>query len=224
MSEGVIIVAMSDSHGNHRDVTVPECDILIHAGDISNFNKREHYLDFLAWFSEQPAIHKVFIGGNHDDELDGGIGPSLLSQHPDLIYLEGEMVELMGLKVWGSAVQPRVFNMAFCRPRADLIRTWDQMPSGMDVVVSHCPPYGLLDKNLNGEHVGCDVLKSALSSKPPLLNVFGHIHEAHGVTSQMVGGERCVFANCSVVNRKREVANKPWMFQIANGQVLIGTN
>lgn len=221
MKNGVTVVVMSDSHGNHRDVVIPECDILIHAGDISNFNKSEHYDDFFPWFSSRPATHKVVIGGNHDYLLDSQARWVFLNQYPDIRFLDGDMVELNGLKIWGSGAQPRVFKMAFCRERNELKRVWSEVPTGMDIVVSHCPPLGVLDKNSVGESVGCDILRNALMDKPPLLNVFGHIHEAYGITSQVWSGKKCVFANCSVVDRSRTVVNEPWVFQFIDGEVLV---
>jgi len=220
--EGVItVVVMSDSHGKHRDVVIPECDILIHAGDISNFNRQEHYEDFFPWFSSRSARYKIFIGGNHDDMLESEERREFLKRFPELNHLDGNMVEVMGLKIWGSAVQPKAFDMAFCRDREQRERTWDNLPSGVDIVVSHCPPYGILDKNSVGKHVGCSVLGQALEQRPPLLSVFGHIHEAHGVTSKIFDGRQCVFANCSVVNRGRKVVNKPQIFKFVDGKVVL---
>jgi len=66
----IIVTAISDSHGKHRDIQLEPCDILIHAGDITNFNDSNHYEDFFKWFNEKKAFHKFFIGGNHDDMLE----------------------------------------------------------------------------------------------------------------------------------------------------------
>lgn len=219
MSKEVIIVAMSDSHGNHEDVDIPECDILIHAGDISNFNRAEHYESFFPWFSSRPAKHKLFIGGNHDDILDSEAKQMLLNRFPELTYLEGKLVEINGLRIWGSAIQPRPFQMAFCREHQARVEAWKRMPKDVDIVVSHCPPYGVLDKNVGGQRVGCSVLRDALIAKPPILNLFGHIHEEYGITSKRLGDVDCVFANCSVVDRTRCVVNKPWVFGIKGRQV-----
>lgn len=220
---GVIISALSDTHGMHREVVVLPCDILIHCGDISQFDDGSHYKDFVQWFSEQPAIHKIFIGGNHDEHLEEhGRDSPYLAPYPDVIYLDGSGAEIMGLKIWGSAVQPRTFDMAFTRNRTQLKEAWDKAPSDADIIVSHCPPYGILDRNVNGEHAGCDVLLRAIKRVGPRLNLFGHIHEAYGVTSKTFDGKTSVFANCSSVNRQRKVANAPWRFQIKDGNVLVG--
>jgi hypothetical protein len=44
--QGVKIVCISDTHGDHRKLEMPEGDILIHAGDYTNHGKRQHVVDF----------------------------------------------------------------------------------------------------------------------------------------------------------------------------------
>lgn len=219
MSGSVTIVAMSDSHGKHREVVIPPCDILIHAGDISQFDRREHYVDFFKWFSEQPAERLVLIGGNHDTSLEDSRKQEYLLSYPQIHYLENSGVEIMGLNIWGSPVQTDFFNMAFSRKRSVREVEWAKVPENVDVLVSHCPPFGVLDKNDGDSFTGCDVLMDNIMRTRPKLCLFGHIHEAYGVKAKMLNGSPCVFANCSVVNRQRKVVNKPWVFQIKDGVV-----
>jgi hypothetical protein len=42
----VTVACLSDTHGRHRDVFVPEADILVHAGDFTHFGKIEDARDF----------------------------------------------------------------------------------------------------------------------------------------------------------------------------------
>ena len=42
----VSIAMVSDTHGRHRDVYVPDADILIHAGDFTHFGKIKDAVDF----------------------------------------------------------------------------------------------------------------------------------------------------------------------------------
>jgi hypothetical protein len=48
--------------------------------------------------------------------------------------------------------------------------------------ITHGPPYGILDKVISGQPVGCETLRARLDSGSlrPRLHLFGHIHEAHG--------------------------------------------
>merc|ERR1711959_522536 len=64
---GLKVVACSDTHGKHRDVTVPEGDVFIHAGDFTEFGKEEDVLDFNEWLGELPHKHKFVINGNHEN-------------------------------------------------------------------------------------------------------------------------------------------------------------
>ena len=60
------IIAISDTHWKFNEIEVPECDLLIHAGDISGRGTRDEVEDFLEWYSNQPATNKILIAGNHD--------------------------------------------------------------------------------------------------------------------------------------------------------------
>ena len=61
------ILHLSDTHGlHHRLDDMPEADVIVHSGDISNSGTEEEVLDFLNWFIELPYPHKIFVTGNHD--------------------------------------------------------------------------------------------------------------------------------------------------------------
>jgi Icc-related predicted phosphoesterase len=220
MTQPVTIAAISDTHGKHREIAVPECDILIHAGDISNFDRREHYVDFFEWFATRDAQHLVLVGGNHDQYfVDRRDHNEYLLSYPGIHYLENEGVELMGLRIWGSPVQSDLFDMAFCYSRRRRTQEWAKVPDGVDVLVSHCPPLSVLDQNMEGISTGCDILMDTIRRIKPKLTLFGHIHEAYGVRAKDIDGTTCTFANCSVVNRWRKVENEPWLFKIEDGEV-----
>ncbi|KAK0631037.1 Metallo-dependent phosphatase-like protein [Bombardia bombarda] len=55
------------------------------------------------------------------------------------------------------------------------------IPRGVDVVVSHGPPKGVLDRvPMNGARAGSAELFAAVARARPRLHCFGHIHEAWG--------------------------------------------
>lgn len=39
------ILAISDTHGKHRELKIPDADILIYAGDITRGGKKEQVVD-----------------------------------------------------------------------------------------------------------------------------------------------------------------------------------
>ena len=72
------IFAFSDTHGNHRELKVPEnVDIVICAGDAVEDNLAgNEYDDFIEWFASLPCKWKIFVPGNHElsfelDQADG---------------------------------------------------------------------------------------------------------------------------------------------------------
>jgi len=64
------LVCISDTHGDHEQVSLPDGDVLIHAGDITGHGTEKDFLDFLTWFNSQPHAHKLFVAGNHDRYLE----------------------------------------------------------------------------------------------------------------------------------------------------------
>jgi len=150
------ITFISDTHGlhSHYDNLLDSGDVLIHAGDVSNIGKSTEIYDFLNWFSDVDYTHKVFIAGNHD------WGFEVMTEIPEIFrdknvhYLFDSMVEIDGLKIYGSPWQPEFFDWAFNLPRMgkELEETWDRIPENLDVLVTHGPPWGILDvapNNLN---------------------------------------------------------------------------
>lgn len=183
------IICISDTHNQHEQLKLPDGDVLIHAGD---FSMRGHVAEteaFLSWFAAQPHPHKIFIAGNHDFIFEKRRKKARAMVPDSVIYLEDEGVTLEGVKFWGSPITPTFFDWAFNRGPWVIGRHWDLIPDDTDVLITHGPPLGTLDRVLpGGEHVGCPKLKEALDLRlRPKLHVFGHIHESHG---QVVEGGR----------------------------------
>lgn len=67
------------------------------------------------------------------------------------------------------------------------------IPPGVDVVVTHGPPRGVLDRSwASGKHVGSAELFAAVARARPKMHCFGHIHEGWGaevVTWRDEGGQ-----------------------------------
>ena len=56
------ILHLSDTHGiHHRIKDMPEADVIVHSGDISNNGTEDEVLDFLNWMIELPYPHKIFV-------------------------------------------------------------------------------------------------------------------------------------------------------------------
>lgn len=198
------IVCISDTHGMHERVRVPEGDILIHAGDFMAYgNRTSEIVSFNDWLLRQPHRIKIVVAGNHD---------LLFESHPDIakpllaagVYLENSGIEIEGVRIWGSPVQPRFLNWAFNVDRGPAIRGyWDMIPSSTDILITHGPPYGMLDTVIpSGEHLGCEELMKAVQRVRPKVHVFGHVHGGSG-TSSLQGAQ---FVNASVLDEQYRIA------------------
>lgn len=182
------IVCISDTHGQHEGLEVPDGDILIHAGDCTARGRAGELLEFLTWFRSFRHPHKLLIAGNHDWCL---AGMSQVPQPSDFHYLEDSGIRIRGLNIYGSPWQPEFHDWAFNLPRGglELRARWNAIPAGTNILITHGPPAGILDRTYRGDPAGCELLAEKVSrdrySLPGLkLHVFGHIHESRGVVER----------------------------------------
>lgn len=191
------IVCISDTHSLHSRMEIPDGDLLIHAGDISSRGGMAEIRDFNEWLGTLPHPNKVMIAGNHD------FGFERYPQEAEALitnakYLNDSGITIAGLKIWGSPIQPWFYDWAFNRQRGkDIRKHWDMIPTDTDILITHGPPFGVLDDTERGEKVGCEELIKVIQKRVrPRLHVFGHIHEAYG--QQQVNDT--LFVNASMVN------------------------
>jgi Icc-related predicted phosphoesterase len=188
------IVCMSDTHGRHRRLTVPDGDLLIHAGDITRHGHLDELDDFNLWLGSLPHRHKVLIAGNHDFCFQEQPW-SARGRITNATYLEDSSTEINGLTIYGSPWQPFFGGWAFNLHRGEpLAEVWARIPDDTDILVTHGPPQGILDRNRSGDLCGCRDLLVRLMELRPRLHVFGHIHESAG----RLDIHRTTFVNSSV--------------------------
>lgn len=201
------IVFLSDTHTHHHECSVPEGDMVVHAGDFSYRGQADEVAGFFDWFACLPHQYKVFVAGNHDFMAERA--PALFrSMLPgNLIYLEDSGIDIEGIRIWGSPIQPWFFDWAFNRQRGPEIRKhWDLIPADTDLLITHGPPYGILDRVVrDGKLVGCADLLEKVLAVQPRVHVFGHIHEAYGQLEQA----GTLFLNASVLDEHYRLVNKP---------------
>ncbi len=206
------IVAISDTHGLHNQLNLPKGDMLLHSGDVSKRGSEQEIIAFLNWFSQQDFAYKIFIAGNHDFYFEETPAAGIAALIPEnVIYLNDSGVTVEGIYIWGSPVQPRFFDWAFNRDRgADIDRHWQLIPENTDILLTHGPPKGILDKTFQGLDVGCEMLLQRINQIQPKYSIFGHIHEAHGQVTK----NNIHFINASVVNLRYMVVNPPVEFEM----------
>lgn len=205
-------VAISDTHGRHRNLVLPKGDVIIHGGDITYKGEEAEVADFLNWFAKLPYKYKVFTAGNHDFFFEKAKPDYIRSLIPEgVTYLNDSGIQIEGCTIWGSAITPWFFNWAFNRRRGhDINKHWKLIPPDTQILITHGPAFGILDAVDNGKHVGCvDLLKTVKVIKPKV-HITGHIHEAYGRVKM---GET-LFINASVLNEAYQLVYPPQTFYL----------
>ncbi|KAF8350879.1 Metallo-dependent phosphatase-like protein [Amanita rubescens] len=199
-------ICISDTHSSIFQI--PAGDVLLHAGDLTSWGYPQQVKNTLDWLSSLEHPMKIIVAGNHDLCLDGNLyetDPQIsteVRQHmhkfrsfvkgqsyrdANLYYLEHEMMEFSSgagkaWHVYGSPSAPRYAEGAFQYvTAADANAIYQRIPDDTEILVTHTPPNGILDKTRRGKHAGCKELEQRLNSlKSCRLHVFGHIHEGAG--------------------------------------------
>lgn len=178
----MIIDCIADLHGYLPPLEGG--DLLIVAGDLTSSDKPREIKAFDAWLRSQDYKRIVVIAGNHDNtfqnkHVDWGI------DDPKISYLCDTGIEFEGLNIWGSpwtlffhGVNPEC--AAFMWSEEELEKKWALIPESTDILVTHGPPFGILDTNWYDFQCGSISLRKRIDEIKPKLHVFGHIHENGG--------------------------------------------
>lgn len=234
------IVIISDTHGMHdaklfnkdlRSAIDPnQYNVLIHAGDISGTGKINQVSSFMYWFMNLKGFDdKIFIAGNHDMSFESTYKPKpdwlthLLHEEnlsqSDCVYLEDSeyIIELpefsRPIKIYGSPWQPEFCNWGFNLPRngSELEEKWNLIPDDTDILITHCPPYQILDSIVPGSiPLGCEKLKERIDQLNLLVNAFGHIHGGANITYI----KNTLYVNASICDEAYLPINKPVIVDI----------
>ena len=168
----------SDTHG--RLPIVHDVDAILHAGDIGpDVHAVEWFRDQLYPWAARfgKPIYATF--GNHDF-----IGERHQVPHgapSNLHFVVDEERDVFGVKVWFSPWSPTFFDWAFMEDDDVLAGKYARIPEHIEVLVTHGPPFGAGDLNLQSTRCGSAALANRIAELPHLrLVVCGHIHEAFG--------------------------------------------
>lgn len=139
---------------------------------------------------------------------------------PDVKVLHHELVEAEGLRIYGSTFDPwfggrtpgdpgysmeLAPNFKRARPRKRVFDAWAAMsdnskytnnyhkiPNGVDILLTHGPPFQVLDRTKYGRWGSSKELRKAIERTKPKVHLFGHVHEQRGkwrrVGSSLQGG------------------------------------
>jgi predicted phosphodiesterase len=222
------IVAISDTHSMHERIRhLPDGDVLVHAGDALGRGTLEEFLLFRKWLSKLPHLWKVYVPGNHDlwVESNQGIARGMMTDVGVKLLID-RGVTILGKEFYGSPWVPNLEMWAFYASAPMLRRRFAEIPTGTQVLVTHCPPNWVLDvmpgalayddpgdeedtwhEEGVGLHVGSRALLKRVAELPALqLHVFGHIHESYGQEKSRSG---LLSVNAAICDRAYRPSNKP---------------
>lgn len=212
------LVVVSDTHGKLSEISVPPGDVLIHCGDFCKFGSMDMFEQFCCEFAQYPHQNKLVIAGNHEYMLFGDRSQQARGLFGESItYLKDEGVVIGGLKFFGVAWRSK---FSFCEPAGRFTEpytVWDVLPSDIDVLITHNPPWRILDATPSGSRIGSRELKDNLSRIKPILHCFGHVHSSYG---HMRVGET-LYVNAANVDENYEPCNPPIVVEIDDGKATV---
>lgn len=201
-------VCVSDTHGQHWNLSIPKGDVFIFCGD-AEINSPEALRDFNIWLGSIPCTEKIFIAGNHDIYLPSLSFTEIQMTFTNAIYLENSSCEINGIKFWGSPYSPIFNDWAWMLNSSELEKIWSTIPEDTDFLLTHTPPFGILAETPFSKFtLGCPTLLKRVEEIKPDIHCFGHIHNGNGELIK----KDTRFINCSVLNDWYKLVNKPKVF------------
>jgi Icc-related predicted phosphoesterase len=204
------------THTYHDLLKVPKgIDMIIHSGDCSNprdpYNNEPEVREFIDWYKELSPKYKIYVAGNHDSSIEKKLVTKKDFEDNGIIYLENDYVAIEGIKIFGSPYTPNFGNWSFMRDRNKLDRFWcNAIHDDTDIVITHGPPKGILDKSENRDGLmeccGDKSLLNKLLQVQPAYHLFGHIHNGGSIVNaglQKLSIYDTFFSNGSVVTDRK---------------------
>lgn len=200
------ILHISDTHGMFKPLfhVSSAFDIVVHSGDIfPDFNGRftarqasqEFWLEknidkFKTWLNGKPFFLTL---GNHDFADPNEVERILRGAGIEAYNLNDKLVSYQGKNFYGFPYVPIINGMwnyetdqnDMTTHITTMCRTMEH--SRVDVLVAHCPPYGILDYCASQRmHFGNSLMTNALmyrvsKDRVPKMYLTGHIHSAKGI-------------------------------------------
>lgn len=205
------ILCLSDIHGRfglYRPETLPDADMVVVAGDLTHWGRdprggelgRETIDNAREWVEALSARYQTslvyVVAGNHDINCGGAeFGRDYFRDSGarwEIHYSDGP-VRIITASLCTAFDMPELaigWAHTTADPSEDLA-FWRRLSWSADIVVSHCPPHGILDKAGrlidaatmtfgNERHIGSPGLWEYIERFNPRLVVCGHCHESRG--------------------------------------------
>lgn len=227
------IDCVSDTHLTTNLSHLPGGDILIHAGDALNSGSMYDLIEFKSHLMSIADRYKhiLYTPGNHCCvfEEDREMATRCIEEVPGLIVLHDKSITIDGIKFYGTSWQPFFYDWAFnvgewkyheggrlnWTDTDKLAEYYSRIPDDTQVLITHCPPYGIRDAvgdpEKSGRRTGSrELLDRVKQLKDLRLHVFGHIHYSHGV--EKIGGT--TFINAAMCDEEYDPTNSPVVFSL----------
>jgi Icc-related predicted phosphoesterase len=201
-------------------------DVLIVAGDCTSNDSTNAWKNYFDWFLCQKYRKKFMIAGNHDNYCkywtnSSGFVEEIVKQGKEFFtYLCDSGEEFEGIKFWGSpwslwfdGINPHC--KAFTGTDEHIKSKFDRIPNDVDVLITHTPPYEILDEVFDHYieeimNFGSKSLLEAINRVKPKINIFGHIHECGGKTLSYAHDDSITECyNVAQMNRDYDIQKRP---------------
>ena len=192
--------ALSDLHNNSRsliktfeildkDNLLPS--FLLCAGDIETYD-----IDILAQLTDTYDFKIYTVLGNHETMND----VCRIRECKNIEFIKNEIKEIQDIRVLGiSMYLEDLLKINTKETRKYNRKLWSFIMQGFDVLLTHYPPFEILDYVLtsckDGYHLGSRVIRNFLRLASPKLHIFGHVHEEQSMAYEVFGDIMCV--NCA---------------------------
>jgi hypothetical protein len=209
-------------------------------------------MKYKPWVQKQPARYVAGTWGNHDWFGQSFVGVPNLGTKPCMVsdqllffparhrntglnpggLLNSNEEPLDGgiIQVWFSPWSNEFCGWAFMKEPEDLAPHYAKIPEGVDIIVSHQPPYGygdrvpehyLMPSDKGERHKGSKELLAAIERVKPRVVICGHIHGGHGHYRHVFVGEgdlatdpHCDIYNVSVVDEGYTRVHAPTVIEL----------
>lgn len=211
------IIAISDTHCTK--FPLPDGDILLHMGDMTGLGSLPETQGTLTWLGGYKEKYKsiIVINGNHDQmgEKDPALFRILCNEN-GITYLQDEEITVLGYRIFGSPWTTQYNNWFFMKTIDEMEEHWKKIPEGIDILMTHEPPHGILDySTMSHMHIGCRHLLARVWAIRPLVHCFGHNHGQGGLKEE--NGTK--FVNASILDERYIKTKDPIIIDLPDKEV-----
>lgn len=214
------IVCISDTHSQNllTKWTWPEGDVLVHAGDMTSRGSHDDLRKIGREMLQLPYRYRIVVPGNHDRAFWERESRKFLLQAwellPGIIVLQDQIVGIDGVNFYGTSWFRFERDVESSVPKWEAINKnllWSKIPTETDIVITHLPPFGILDRREDGTELGSEALRQEIIGRvKPQAHIFGHAHKDHGV----VEFSNIKFINAALVNNEYKPFFSPIVIEV----------